>query len=84
MIANLKRQNSGNQILAGRDLGYESSIQGSSTWLGITRSGKIAFLTNFRSPKSKNVKALSRGNIVAKFLAEKKLALEYLDALEKR
>lgn len=71
------------RILAGRDVGYESGTPGSSTWLGITRDGKIAFLTNFRSPKIKNVEALSRGNIVARFLAGKKPALEYLDALAK-
>lgn len=70
-----------NRILAGRDLGHGAIPQELSSWLGVTRNGRIAFLTNFRSPQSKNSNALSRGHIVANFLAEKMPAPDYLDAL---
>ena len=36
------------QILAGRDL------EAGGTWLGITKSGKISMLTNYRDPNNIN------------------------------
>lgn len=51
------------QILAGRDL------QGGGTWLGITRAGRFAALTNFREPARNIVDAPSRGDLVQRFLA---------------
>jgi len=53
-------------VLGGRDLLRE--VQG--TWLGVTKSGKIAVLTNFREDVSPPPTAVSRGEIIKKFLTE--------------
>jgi uncharacterized protein with NRDE domain len=50
-------------ILAGRDL------QAGGTWMGITRSGRFAALTNYRDPTSQREGITSRGRLVADFLA---------------
>ncbi len=50
------------EILAGRDL------RAGGTWMGITRSGRFAAVTNFRDPSDKRSTALSRGTLVADFL----------------
>jgi uncharacterized protein with NRDE domain len=50
------------QILAGRDL------QSHGTWLGITRTGQIAALTNFRDPHHVKLDAPSRGGLVVRML----------------
>lgn len=50
-------------ILAGRDL------EGMGTWMGITRSGRLAAVTNYRDPKSQKTGAPSRGQLVTEFLA---------------
>ena len=49
-------------ILAGRDL------QAGGTWLGVTRGGRFAALTNFRDPSVALVDAPSRGALVTGFL----------------
>jgi uncharacterized protein with NRDE domain len=51
------------QVLAGRDL------EGGGTWLGITRGGRLAALTNYRDPAAQRKDAPSRGRLVADFLA---------------
>lgn len=52
-------------VLAGRDL--QRPVHG--TWLGITRTGHIAALTNFREEESVNTSGqLSRGQIIKDFL----------------
>ena len=53
-------------VLGGRDLLRD--IRG--TWLGITRRGKIAVLTNYREDASPSPAAISRGAIIRKFLTE--------------
>jgi uncharacterized protein with NRDE domain len=50
------------QVLAGRDL------DAGGTWMGITRSGRFAALTNFRDPAQNRPDAPSRGGLVADFL----------------
>jgi len=50
------------QILAGRDL------ECMGTWLGVTRSGRFAALTNFRDPRERKTDAPSRGQLVKEFL----------------
>lgn len=51
-------------ILSGRDL--LRPVRG--TWLGITRTGRIAVLTNFREDQPPAHNAVSRGEIIKKFL----------------
>jgi uncharacterized protein with NRDE domain len=50
------------QLLAGRDL------QAHGTWLGITRQGQIAALTNYRAPDQIRHDAPSRGGLVVDML----------------
>lgn len=49
-------------LLAGRDL----SAQG--TWLGMTRAGRFAAITNYRNPAERRPEAPSRGSLVRDFL----------------
>lgn len=50
------------QILAGRDL------QAGGTWLGVTRQGRFAALTNYRGPEPRRAAAPSRGALVTSLL----------------
>jgi uncharacterized protein with NRDE domain len=52
-------------ILAGRDL------QAGGTWLGVTRAGRFAALTNFRDPAAIKPDAPSRGTLVTGFLTNR-------------
>jgi len=66
------------RILAGRDL------SAGGTWLGVTRSGRFAALTNFRDPPQHRTQAPSRGGLVASLLQSEEtvdLALERLRAV---
>lgn len=51
------------QVLAGRDL------DAGGTWMGLTRRGRFAALTNFRDPAQTRQDAPSRGKLVADFLS---------------
>ncbi|RMD42942.1 hypothetical protein DV735_g2236, partial [Chaetothyriales sp. CBS 134920] len=53
-------------VFGGRDLLRD--VQG--TWLGITRTGKVGVLTNYRESKPPLPQAVSRGAIIRKFLTE--------------
>ncbi|TFJ93294.1 NRDE family protein [Lentibacillus salicampi] len=64
-------------ILAGRDL------VGMGTWLGITKSGRIAALTNYRDPNEEQNNKTSRGHIVRSFLEDHMPATEFLSGLQK-
>jgi len=64
-------------VLAGRDL------KAGGTWLGISRQGRFAALTNFRDPSNRKSDAPSRGRLVGDFLAGGDSASEYLNALRK-
>ena len=59
-------------ILAGRDL------ECMGTWLGVTRAGRFAALTNFRDPRERRTDAPSRGQLVSGFLASDQEPREYL------
>jgi len=59
-------------ILAGRDL------ECMGTWLGVTREGRFAALTNFRDPRERKTDAPSRGQLVSDFLASEQEPREYL------
>jgi uncharacterized protein with NRDE domain len=59
-------------ILAGRDL------ECMGTWLGVTRGGRFAALTNFRDPRERKTDAPSRGRLVSDFLVTDNNPREYL------
>jgi uncharacterized protein with NRDE domain len=62
-------------IFAGRDL------QAGGTWLGITRGGRFAALTNFRDPSDRKSTAPSRGKLVAGYLRGSLSPADYLGEL---
>lgn len=67
------------QVLAGRDL------EGGGTWLGVSRDGRFAALTNYRAPRDVRPDAPSRGRLVADFLGGEPMApLEYLVGVAER
>jgi len=59
-------------LLGGRDL------EASGTWMGMTTSGRISMLTNYRDPQNINPLAPSRGKLVSDFLIENASGKEYL------
>jgi len=63
-------------ILAGRDLTQLG------TWLGVTKQGRIAALTNFRNPTNLEAGPLSRGAVVKNFLAATSSPEEYLQSID--
>lgn len=65
-------------ILAGRDL------QAGGTWLGVSRSGRLAALTNHRDPAHVRADAPSRGELVSAFLQADSSAADYLTELARR
>ena len=64
------------QVLAGRDL------EAGGTWLGLTRHGRFAALTNYRDPARQMPDAPSRGRLVADFLCGHNPIDDYLDSLQ--
>lgn len=64
------------QIYAGRDL------QGGGTWIGVTREGRFAALTNIRAPSEMRNDAPSRGALVTNFLAGSMSPDEYVTELK--
>ncbi|MFW6081710.1 MAG: NRDE family protein [Desulfosalsimonas sp.] len=65
------------EILAGRDL------QSRGTWLGVTRGGKIAAVTNYRDPGSMTPWGESRGQLVKAYLERNTKPEDYLAEVEK-
>lgn len=59
-------------VLGGRDL------QAGGTWMGMTKAGKIAMLTNYRDPKNIRANAPSRGFLVSDYLENSIGPEEYL------
>jgi uncharacterized protein with NRDE domain len=60
------------QVLAGRDLEQKG------TWLGVTRGGRLAAITNYRDPQAIKPNAPSRGHLVSDFLKGSIPPLDYL------
>lgn len=60
-----------NDILGGRDL------QAGGTWLGMTTSGKLALLTNYREPGRHDPLAPSRGLLTDQYLRGESLAKNF-------
>ena len=65
-------------IYAGRDL------QGGGTWMGVTREGRFAAITNIRAPSEKKDVAPSRGEIVAGYLSGIASPQQFVDDLAPR
>ena len=66
-------------ILAGRDL------QAGGTWLGVTRNGRFAAISNYREPLHKaSPQEYSRGHLVRDFLRDNSAPSSYADHLQKR
>jgi uncharacterized protein with NRDE domain len=63
------------QVLAGRDLAA------GGTWLGVTRQGRFAAVTNFRDPNAA-IGTKSRGDLTSDFLAGTDSSKEYLRRIE--
>lgn len=59
-------------VLAGRDL------EAGGTWLGMSRGGRFAAITNFRDPAHQVAGARSRGFLVSGFLRSRQPALAFL------
>lgn len=62
-------------LLAGRDL------QAGGTWMGVTRGGRFAAVTNFRDPSERRSTALSRGGLVTAYLSGTEAPGAFLAAL---
>jgi len=65
------------QVLAGRDL------KSGGTWLGITKTGRIAALTNYRDPRTTRKGAPSRGRLASGFLCGSQSAADFLEYLRR-
>ena len=64
------------EILGGRDLKHHGM------WLGVTRSGRIAAITNYRDPEFNISDAPSRGFLVRDFLAGDSPPKAYLEHIQ--
>ncbi len=63
-------------ILAGRDL------EAGGTWMGVSRSGKFAAVTNYRGGRDANAKE-SRGALVTRFLLSDSSSKAFVEKTEK-
>ena len=66
------------ELLAGKDL------QGGGTWFGITRSGRIAAITNYRDPRSHRNDAPSRGLLLTDYLLGSADPAGYLERVSRK
>ncbi|MBD3584680.1 NRDE family protein [Salinimonas sp. HHU 13199] len=65
-------------IFAGKDL------KAGGTWMGVTRSGRIAALTNIRQPDKERQDARTRGELVVNYLTHKGSNPQFHDVLRRR
>jgi len=69
-------------VLAGRD---RADVLGSpGTWLGFTKTGRFAALTNVRAPSEKNPDARTRGELSLMYLTNTQRPKEFIEVNAKR
>lgn len=69
-------------IVAGRD---RADVLGSpGTWLGFSKAGKFAALTNVRAPSEKNPDARTRGELSLMYLTSKDRPVSFVEQQSKR
>jgi uncharacterized protein with NRDE domain len=66
------------QLLAGRDL------QAGGTWMGITREGRFAAITNVREPEASDSSLRSRGELTTNFLSSDVDPQAYLQSVHQQ
>ncbi|MBB6452608.1 uncharacterized protein with NRDE domain [Salirhabdus euzebyi] len=65
-----------NNILAGRDL------EKMGTWMGVSKQGRFAALTNYRDPNENSINKRSRGELVSNFLMSEEEPLHYVQTVQ--
>ncbi len=65
-------------VYAGRDL------HAGGTWMGITREGRFAAITNIRGPAERKTDTPSRGGLVSDYLASDLTPQEYVEQISTR
>lgn len=63
-------------VFAGRDL------QGGGTWMGVTKEGRFAAITNVRNPDDNRADAPSRGKLVSDYLTSNFSAHDYIAQID--
>ncbi|AMA73167.1 NRDE family protein [Aneurinibacillus thermoaerophilus] len=63
-------------VLGGRDL------EKGGTWMGVTRTGRFAAITNYRDPKHMRPDAKSRGHLVSGYLTGTDTPIVYLEKVK--
>ncbi len=66
-------------IIGGQDAAVTIKNQLPGTWLGMTKAGKVSFVTNYRDLKNIKTDAPSRGQLVTSFLSSDNQPQEYLN-----
>lgn len=66
----------GSEIIAGKDL------TAGGTWIGLTKTGRFAALTNFRDLQNLDPNAPSRGQLATDFLTSNHTPKDYLQSLK--
>ena len=66
------------EVLAGRDL------QMNGTWLGISKKGRFAAVTNFRETPPDPIPPRSRGDLTTEFLTTDRQVEDYLNEIQSR
>jgi uncharacterized protein with NRDE domain len=66
------------QVLAGKDL------EAGGSWFGVTQTGHVALLTNYREPSVAKQTATTRGELVSNYLMRPQKPLSYLQTLKEQ
>lgn len=66
------------ELFAGQDL------RAGGTWMGVTKTGRFAAVTNFREAAEPPADAISRGELCTQFLASKLTPEQYLAELDEK